>query len=328
MKAYQSGKNPPNVSFEISNSDNDEKSISYNLNSNEFKHYYEIVKGFYNLVLTGEIFKTPISTTPIIYSDDEPEQQSQNLNPAQKIIHKDIKYNYQKIDYNTAQAEAFRPPNVVQPKINTGSVLPTQYPTQNQNYQTNIGITQQSHSTGTQTFGNNQEINVVPITRNKDQWESGLDDTDFETEQAERDIRIAMEKAQKLLQQKQKANIQNKTELRKDKRNHKKEVKTPQAGPTSTINKSVDPLDVRKAEIEQSDVLIEDTVYMDGVDEEITKWMDDFQKKKELMKVKEMVMRSKKLQSKMKQKNELEKAFHSGKITLEEYITRIEKLLY
>ena len=77
-----------------------------------------------------------------------------------------------------------------------------------------------------------------------------------------------------------------------------------------------------------TDLMMEETVYMDAVDQEISKWMDDFQKKKEKLKVKEMIVRTRKLESKMKQKNELEKLFHSGKISLEEYISRIEKLLY
>jgi hypothetical protein len=73
---------------------------------------------------------------------------------------------------------------------------------------------------------------------------------------------------------------------------------------------------------------IEEDIPIDVVDSEIDKWMKDFQKKKEESKSQEMVEKSKQLENKIKTKNDLEKRFHNGKISLEQYISEIEKLLY
>jgi hypothetical protein len=384
LKANQSGMNLPDVKMEMSESTQMGKTISFDMNFEEFKHYYEIMKGFYQIVISGDLNKN------VLIENSETPQESPS-----KLQHEEvsdaIQYNYHKIDYNTAKTEAYRPQNIVAPMMQAlpqqqqklqgsqitqevqSSKIPSsssngiqhqskaQMATQIEKSSQKIAQTQQktqftqmnplnpqktnhpranlqvkqAEKINTISTGNtipNTLDNVVPIAPKS--LQSGNLDACFDedTHKEEDEIKRAMDLAQKLLNQKT-VSSSKKTSVAKaatEKTNGQIEKK--QQGSVkcaepmiATAAKDAIP---KEGLSTTTDLLMEETVYMDAVDEEISKWMEDFQKKKEKMKVKEMIARSKKLESKMKQKNELEKAFHSGKITLEEYISQIEKLLY
>ncbi len=170
--------------------------------------------------------------------------------------------------------------------------------------------------------------NVVPIAPKLSQNTNADSCFDEDTHEEEDEIKRAMDLAQKLLNQKTGSSSKKPVKSAEKKETEEKKPQIAVKCADSALSPKIKDSTPKEGLSATTDLLMEETVYMDAVDEEISKWMEDFQKKKEKMKVKEMVARTKKLESKMKQKNELEKAFHSGKISLEDYINQIERLLY
>ena len=365
--ANQSGMDLPDVTMKIAESKPTGNSIAFKINFEEFKHYYEIMKGFYDLVVSGDI-DSPIAI-------ESPENSlNTSISRNNPNISENIQYKYQQIEYNTAKAEAYLPAenirgasinsqtqaNPIQNKPQTQSQTQhqariqtqanpiqnkpqTRSQTQHQaRIQTQANPIQnkpqaqsQTHiKTQNQNMVNQQKYlqppvddfdNIVPIAP-KNSFSNSIESNE-DTIEMEKDIAQAMDLTHKILSQKQSAQPQTqpKSSLQNKERENNLVVKAPTRPIKQQKQKVMEPdLGIQNS----TDLMMEETVYMDAVDKEITKWMDDFQKKKEKMKVKEMIVRTRKLESKMKQKNELEKLFHSGKISLEEYISQIEKLLY